>query len=336
MGNYLDLKEKVWETGRCSGCGGCTAICPADALYFDNNETEVRPTTTGYCKEVSDGVPCGACYEVCPRLSGEETKEGEIFEILAAKAGFEVEKKQSGGAVSAILVNGIEEGLLDAVVTVEENPWTLKPSSVVLTSSEALIYRAGSRYSWWVPLLSALKEAVVTKGYRKIAIVGLPCVVEAVERIRTSEHELLKPYGKSISLVIGLFCTESFSYDKLMDTKIKKERNIEPWQIRRMDVKGALELVLQDGKEVIPIEELDDCILRGCHHCDDFAAERADISAGSIGSPENHTTLIIRNPVGERFVSSAKNSGKLLTSDDVERSIIEKMASRKKERLHEK
>jgi ferredoxin len=62
MGNYLDLKEKVWDTGLCTGCGGCVAVCPADALYFDNDSGEFNPLSTGYCKEVSDGVSCGACY----------------------------------------------------------------------------------------------------------------------------------------------------------------------------------------------------------------------------------------------------------------------------------
>ena len=33
--SYLDLKSKVWDTGLCSGCGACIAVCPADALYFE-------------------------------------------------------------------------------------------------------------------------------------------------------------------------------------------------------------------------------------------------------------------------------------------------------------
>lgn len=333
MGNYLDLKEKVWDTGLCTGCGGCVAVCPADALYFDNDSGEFNPLSTGYCKEVSDGVSCGACYAVCPRLDYNGTEAGERLRVLAAKAGFTVEKRQSGGAVSALLLNGLEQGLLDAVVTVEENPLTRRPSSVVITSSENLIHRAGSRYSWWVPLLAALKEAVVTRGYRNIAVVGLPCAVQAVERIRTGEHDLLQPYARAISVVIGLFCTESFSYEKLMEGKIRKELNVEPWQIRRMDIKGVLELELRDGKETISLEELDDSMLPGCRCCDDFTAERADISAGSVGSPADCTTLIVRTSIGDMFVRSAVDAGKLVVSEDTDLKPVEKMSAKKKKRL---
>ena len=52
--------------------------------------------------------------------------------------------RQSGGAVTAILANALDEGLIDAVVTVTEDRWTLKPSSVIITKSDILIQQAGS------------------------------------------------------------------------------------------------------------------------------------------------------------------------------------------------
>ncbi len=41
--SYLDLKSEVWDAGRCSGCGACVAVCPADALTFDEGEMVVSP-----------------------------------------------------------------------------------------------------------------------------------------------------------------------------------------------------------------------------------------------------------------------------------------------------
>ena len=41
--SYLDLKSEVWDAGRCSGCGACVAVCPADALYFDLGEMVELP-----------------------------------------------------------------------------------------------------------------------------------------------------------------------------------------------------------------------------------------------------------------------------------------------------
>ena len=45
--SYLDLKSEVWDAGRCSGCGACVAVCPADALYFDHGEMVEAPRSTG-------------------------------------------------------------------------------------------------------------------------------------------------------------------------------------------------------------------------------------------------------------------------------------------------
>ena len=156
---------------------------------------------------------------------------GIILNLLRAKAAFEVPHRQSGGAVTAILANALDEGLIDAVVTVTEDRWTLKPSSVVITKSEVLIQQAGSRYSWWVPLLAALKNAVVERKFKRIAVIGVPCAVQAVARMRESDNDLLKPYGKAIRLVIGLFCTETFDYTALILGKLRTHYSSNPTRL---------------------------------------------------------------------------------------------------------
>ena len=172
-------------------------------------------------------------------VRSKEEALGPYQTIITAKAGFDVPKRQSGGAVTALLANALEEGMIDAIVTVSEDRWTLKPSSVVITSSEELIHQAGSRYNWWVPLVAALKTAVIERKFRKIAVVGVPCVVQALHSIRTSDHDLLKPYGTSIRFIMGLFCTESFDYAALVEGKLKKEYQVDTWKVGKMDVRKA-------------------------------------------------------------------------------------------------
>jgi coenzyme F420 hydrogenase subunit beta len=261
---------------------------------------------------------------------------GPHQDIVAARSVFPVERKQSGGAVTAILVNALDEGLIDAVVTVTRDPWTMKPSSTVITSSDALIQHAGSRYSWWVPLLASLKEAVVTRKYRRIAVVGVPCVARATQTIRASDHELLRPYAKAIRLVIGLFCTETFDYAKLVEGKLQSERRIEPWDIRRLDIKGKLDVYLQDERHIsIPLAELEESVRPGCRVCTDFTAVEADVSAGAVGSPEGYTTLVIRNDIGRGFVDRAVWQGKLATGGSVDLAAVERLAAKKAERQAE-
>jgi coenzyme F420 hydrogenase subunit beta len=326
--SYLDLKREVWDKELCSGCGACVAVCPADSISFSEREMGSSPTSNGYCKQATDTVTCGACYAVCPRIGIQPAETlGEYIELLSAKAGFEVPRKQSGGAVTAILANALDEGLIDAIVTVTEDRWTLKPSSVIITKTDVLIQEAGSRYSWWVPLLAALKTAVIKQKFKRIAIVGVPCAVQAVARMRESDNDLVMPFGKAIRLVIGLFCTESFDYQALITGKLKTTCHLEPHDIKKLNVKGKLEVIKQDGSSTtMPLVELETCIRTGCHTCTDLTAVRSDISAGAIGSPAGLTTLIVRTPVGKGFVDRAVQSNKLTISTGVDTAAIEKLA----------
>ncbi|MDD1701628.1 MAG: Coenzyme F420 hydrogenase/dehydrogenase, beta subunit C-terminal domain [Methanoregula sp.] len=328
---YQDLKTEVWDTGECSGCGACVAVCPADALSFAEGEMVVSPRSNGYCKQATDNVPCGACYAVCPR-TGDQPKEtlGAYLELLSAKAAFEIPHRQSGGAVTAILANALDEGMIDAVVTVTEDPWTLKPTSAVITKSDVLIHEAGSRYSWWVPLLAALKDAAITRKYTKIAVIGVPCAVQAAARIRASENDLLRPYAKSIRFVVGLFCTETFDYACLVHGKLEKKYKLAPHEIKKLDVKGKLDILKQDDTHLtVPLAELDDTIRPGCRICTDFSSLSADLSAGAVGSPVGFTTLVIRNDTGKGFVESAIRNHKLMTEKSVDIAAIEKLAASK-------
>jgi len=329
--SYLDLKSEVWDTGICSGCGACVAVCPADAISFKEGEMVTSPVSNGYCKQATDSVPCGACYAACPRTTEQPKEElGDYLEMVAAKAAIDVPHRQSGGAVTAILAHALDTGLIDAVVTVTEDRWTLRPSSVVITKSEVLIGQAGSRYNWWVPLLAALKTAVVGRKCTKIAVVGVPCVVQALARIRSSDNDLLRPYARAIRLVVGLFCTESFDYAALVQGKLKARYRIEPNEIRKLDVKGKLEIAKQDGSTtIVPLAELDDCIRKGCHYCTDLTAVYADVSAGAIGSPAGSTTLVVRTPAGKGFVDSAVRDHALTTSAGIDEAAIRKLASAK-------
>ena len=327
--SYIDLEKEVWEKSICSGCGACVAVCPADAIFFPD-DSEV-PVNCGYCKAENDSVPCGACAAVCPRIHRNiKAGLGEFSKIISARAATEVKKSQSGGAVTAILANALDEGLIDAVVTITEDPWTLKPESAIITRKDVLITKAGSRYSWHVPILESLKEAVINRKIKRIAVVGLPCVISAVRLMKESGNDLLKPFGDSIRLTIGLFCTESFDYE-LFVQKIRDKFNLETWQIRRMDIKGHLEITdLHNSVYKLEMDDIAGCIRAGCHVCTDFTAVDSDISAGSVGTPDGFTTLLIRNDIGKGFVDRAVINGVLKAGEaDVNNVIIKKLADKK-------
>ncbi|WP_319578068.1 Coenzyme F420 hydrogenase/dehydrogenase, beta subunit C-terminal domain [uncultured Methanospirillum sp.] len=333
--SYKDLSKEVWDAGTCSGCGACVAVCPADALFFIDEPGINHPTSSGYCKMAIDCVPCGACYDACPRTREQKRETlGSYHRLLRAQATGMVPHQQNGGAVTAILTAAMQQGLIDGVVTLTEDRWTHRPSSILITSEGELIEHAGSRYNWSVPVLRSLKTAVVDRKLKHIAIVGTPCVVQAARAMKNSANDLLVPFGRSIRLIIGLFCTESFDYHTLMED-ILKSSGLEPHQIAKMDVKGKLDLTLTDGSSSsLSLEEVARAVRQGCHTCGDFSALDADISAGSVGTPTGYTTLVVRTVDGEGFVDNAVQAGALTTSSEVETGIIEKLASAKQKRLN--
>ncbi|MDD1661658.1 MAG: Coenzyme F420 hydrogenase/dehydrogenase, beta subunit C-terminal domain, partial [Methanomicrobiales archaeon] len=199
--------------------------------------------------------------------------------------------------------------------------------------TDALVHEAGSRYSWWVPLLASLKEAVVRRKLRRIAVVGVPCAVQAVRRMKGSEHQLAKPYGRSVRLLVGLYCTESFDYRAFVGDVLGKKHGIEPWQVKRLNVAGKLEVTVEGRDQVIiPLKELDATVRPGCRTCTDFAAVDADISAGAVGAPKGYTTLLIRTPVGKSFVDRAVASGRLAVGPKLDLAAVERLAKEKAKR----
>ena len=333
--SYVDLQSEVWDKGTCSGCGGCVAVCPADALYFVDEPGINHPSSSGYCKMATDSVPCGACYETCPRTR-EPRKDtlGQYLRLISAQGTLSIPQKQSGGAVTAILADAIKSGLIDGIITVTEDRWSHKPSSTLITSDGELIEHAGSRYNWSVPVLRSLKKAVIEKKLTKIAIVGTPCVVQAARMMKNSSNDLLVPFGRSIRLIIGLFCTESFDYYTLMEEILRDKHQIAPSQISRMDIKGKLELTLSDGTvQNLSLSEVDRAVRKGCHSCADFSSLDADIAAGAVGSPAGYTTLIVRTEDGDGFVDHAIKTGTLVVGNTPDSSAVEKLALAKHSRL---
>ena len=106
MKSYLNLKEEVWDKNICSGCGACVAVCPVENIYFkqqspvkfecelcactiDPTAESECPASAEFCKVTLYDVPCGACYDACPRTEEKVIPPveeiGKYIEIFGAK-----------------------------------------------------------------------------------------------------------------------------------------------------------------------------------------------------------------------------------------------------------
>ncbi|MBA2845873.1 coenzyme F420 hydrogenase subunit beta [Methanococcus maripaludis] len=354
MKSYLNLKEEVWDRETCSGCGACVSVCPTENIYFkqqspvqfdcDECACIIVPTENGespisaeFCKVTLYDVNCGACYNACPRTKERhifnlEKVPGRVIENYKAKSTLETKNIQSGGVVTAILANAFDEDLIDGAIVMMEDKWTMDPKSYLATSKEDVLKTAGSRYNWNVPILEVLKEAVMVKKLNKIAVVGTPCVINAVYQMMATNNDLVEPFKKAIRLKISLFCFETFDYDKML--KKLKEVEVNPWDIKKMEIdKGKLIVSTIHGNVFnFKIDEMDEYVRKGCKVCRDFTGISSDISVGNVGTPEGYSTVLVRNKWGKGFFDRAVINGYVSVEGEASIDPVISLSKKKMER----
>jgi coenzyme F420 hydrogenase subunit beta len=173
--------------------------------------------------------------------------------------------------------------------------------------------------------LLALKEAK-ERGFRRVWFVGTPCEITPLVKllskdagglrtpkknekqvIRQAEH--LKGFAEIVTLRIGLFCSEVFSFEGLMEGKITKEMGIPLERIQKFNVKGKVLIHLDSGETVtLPLKEAQAFARPECAFCGDFSAEHADIVAGGVGLT-GQTLAGARTTLGKAWLEEAPKEG---------------------------
>lgn len=299
-----EIGQVVYK-GVCTGCGACEAICPFDAVRIEEN-AEI---------DYNECNDCYACQKVCPALHGFPVDEFDnVMETYAAKSDI---PGQDGGTVSGIIASLFEQDLIDASVGVlRDEDWV--PQPIITTSPEDVRRVAGTKYTS-SPVVALLKEAI--EEYERIAFVGVPCQVQAARLFQQTVSD-------RIELIVGLFCMESFTYDKLAKDFIPNELEIDVKDVRRMDItKGKFICHTQDGEQHgVPVRDIASYARSSCHHCKDFSSYHADISVGSVGAPDGWNAVLVRTYAGEHYFSKVKGD---LEIDEANIEFVKKLAGMK-------
>jgi coenzyme F420 hydrogenase subunit beta len=313
---FGNLLTQIVRPNLCSFCGACMAACPVNVLW----PGEEQPTLIGSC------ALCEVCYYNCPTvefskddvevyLHGRTRRPDEALGITRGTfVGRALRKDiqahaQDGGVVTALLAYALENGIIDsAVVAGRDSKWHAKP--VVATKYDELVANAGTKYTP-SPTLIGVRSALYEYGKSRVGLVGTPCQMKAVRRIQTS------PLGnrrlaQGMQLSIGLFCMESYGYNKLVETYITS-KGVDPSSITRVGIKKGSFIAWAGENEVlhVPLKEVDAFVRQSCRQCEDFTAEYADISVGGVGPPSGYSTVIARTEKGLEVLKKAEAAGYL-------------------------
>ncbi|TYL38259.1 coenzyme F420 hydrogenase [Natronococcus pandeyae] len=305
---FRDLDEAVIEADRCIQCASCVAACPSDSIGID--EAEGRPTLVRMC------TGCSRCWDFCPRSGlryervlefAAEERALEEPAIYAAKASDDAAAAgQDGGVVTALLAELVEAGELDgAVVARERDDDPLRGEAFLATSRTELLEAGGSIYNQTMGLGQVddlLADADLETDDPDLALVGTPCTIQGVTALDRYDN----PAADPIALTVALMCTRSFEHGRLVSRLA--EFDVDPEAVDGLDVSGGtLYAYDADGGELLAedVDAFGAAGLRGCDECTDFVGGAADVSAGSVGTADGETTIVVRTETGARAWDAA-------------------------------
>lgn len=337
------LEHEVWEVERCAGCGACVAACSKRILSFapsaDRPSKERVSKAIGLSnKDVDTCEFCALaseilCEESCPRLLA-TLEEGGIIRAVSARTTRKDKSGQMNDVITDLLIGTFQTAMLDGVLLMDIDRWTLKPRSKIATSIADLVESAGHQYIWF-PLLEVLNEAIYERNLKNIAIVGTPCVIQAVKRMKESKLPAMASYKDAIRLTIGLFCPGIYSPEIIGDELLKR-LNIPKHELKGIEQSikdNKMYITLSDGtKKDVPLSEVQRYFMKGCARCDDYLAGSADISIGTVGAKDGYSTVMVRTEAGETALSLAENRNLLDLDKKVNMEEIKKAKEEKDKR----
>lgn len=204
------------------------------------------------------------------------------------------------GITTRIAERLLETGAVDAVLTMApdaDDNW--KPVPVLVTSADAMKQCRGMRMGY-APLL-ALLEPARAKGYKRLAVIGIPCQVYA---LRSLEAKL----GFDRLYVIGTPCSDNTTTANFH--QFLELLSDDPATITYLEFRADyhVELRFKNGriKEIpflqLPISKLPpDFFPLTCRTCVDYTNVLADITVGYMGG-QGEQWLLVRNERGEELL----------------------------------
>ncbi len=231
---------------------------------------------------------------------GDELHFGPYRRMLRARLATPLEGAQWTGITTRIGERLLETDAVDAVLAMAPHPddaW--RPVPVLVTQAGEMKRCRGMRMGY-APLLSLLEPARA-RGYRRLAVVGIPCQVYA---LRALEAE----WGFERLYVIGTPCSDNSTTERFHEFLALVSP--EPDEITYLEFRAdyRVEIRHRDGRVrlipflMLPLAKLPaDFFPLTCRTCVDYTNVLADLTVGYMGG-EGEQWLVVRNERGEELV----------------------------------
>ncbi|MEA9599420.1 Coenzyme F420 hydrogenase/dehydrogenase, beta subunit C-terminal domain [Polynucleobacter sp. AP-Sanab-80-C2] len=231
----------------------------------------------------------------------DELHFGPFIKMLRAALNHPSAGAQWTGITTRIGERLLETGAVDAILTMTEDPqdrW--KPLPIIIDKASDMAKCRGMRMGY-APLLSLLEPAIA-KGYKKMAVIGIPCQVYA---LRALEKEL----GLEKLYVIGTPCSDNTTTENFHH--FLSLVSSEPDEINYLEFRADyhVEVRFKNGKKKeipflqLPLSTLpNDFFPLTCRTCVDYTNVLSDITVGYMGG-QGEQWLIVRNQRGEELLA---------------------------------
>ena len=230
----------------------------------------------------------------------DELHFGPFIKMLRAGLKHPSAGAQWTGITTRIGERLLETGAVDAILTMTEDPedrW--KPLPIIIDKASDMAKCRGMRMGY-APLLSLLEPAIA-KGYKKMAVIGIPCQVYA---LRALEKEL----GLEKLYVIGTPCSDNTTTENFHH--FLSLISSEPEEINYLEFRADyhVEVRFKNGKKKqipflqLPLSTLpNDFFPLTCRTCVDYTNVLSDITVGYMGG-QGEQWLIVRNHRGQELL----------------------------------
>lgn len=218
----------------CTGCGGCSNICPKDAIFLE-------PDAEGFQHPVIQTalcINCKKCEQICPVLHWENPNQNTNPPCYAVRAKDVIRERSSSGGVFTLAARAIfkKRGVVVGAAFDRNQHLSLK-----ISKSELGIARMrGSKYVQSDPEWVYREALAYLKKGKPVLFTGCPCQVAAMKQIAGSKYSNqlytidLLCHGVPSQAVLHRYLEEKFPNNRVRSIQFRNKAH--GWTSTNLDI----------------------------------------------------------------------------------------------------